>query len=128
MAKVTHKYVPNNVDMARFLMGPEVARVARAAADDIRDAAEAAERARPKKGKSTGKLASGYKVGMGVASPRRSDGGPRHAGIVYNDVEYAVVIELGGDDPHIDAQHVLERSAAPWHVPYGLRRALGSGK
>ena len=128
MARVTSEYVPNNADMARFLMGPEVARVARAAADDIRDAAEAAERMRPKKGESTGKLADGYKVDMGVASPTKSEGGPRHAGIVYNDVDYAAVIELGGEDPHIEGQHVLERAAAPWHVPYGIRRALGSGK
>ena len=92
------------------------------------NAAEAAERMRPKKGKSTGELADGYKVDMGVASPAKSEGGPRHAGIVYNDVDYAAVIELGGENPHIEGQHVLERAAAPWHVPYGIRRALGSGK
>lgn len=119
------KYVPNHDSMARFLLSERVGSVSMRAAGDIADAAAAAERARPKRGPSTGHLAESYGTRPAIGG-HEAEGGPRRIGIVLNDARYAAAIELGDVDS--TGEHLLERTASQWHVPRAVRKAMGGGK
>jgi len=127
MAKVQiGRYKPNHASLAKFLMSSRVDRVSQAAAEDIARAAATAERARPKRSgaESSGRLAEGYRAETDVGA-HDAEGGPRRVGVVVNDVPYAATMEL--DDSAGGGHHILERTAAPWHVPQGVRRTMGRG-
>lgn len=113
------KYVPNTASMASFLMSGRVSRVSQQAAQAIARDAAMLEGARPKRGRSTGRLAAGFKV-RGDVGGRKAAGGARRVGIVYNNVRYAAALEFGTSEG-TPGTHVLARASLPYHVPKAMR-------
>lgn len=121
MAKVVFKgYRPNTASMARFLLSGRVKRVAKEAADDVADVASGyAERH-----SRTGRLAAGYKTDDTIGGANL-EGGPRRVGVVYNDVPYAAVDELGSDGRR--PRYNLTRAGQLFDTPRGLVKARPRG-
>lgn len=117
MAKTVFKgYKPNTASMARFLLSGRVKRVSREAAADVADVASGyAERH-----SRTGNLARGYKTDDTIGG-HSLEGGPRRVGVVYNDVPYAAVDELGQGRRR--PRYNLTRAGQLFDTPRGLVRA-----
>jgi Bacteriophage HK97-gp10, putative tail-component len=110
MATHSHRYRPDNVSMAKFLLSSRVGDVAHKAGEDIADAAreDAAQHSR------TGTLAAGYDAIPSVGG-EKMEGGPRKTAVVFNNVRHAALIELGG--PRNPARHHLLKAGLKYHTP-----------
>lgn len=117
MAKVIYKgYRPNTASMARFLLSGRVKRVAKEAAGDVADVASGYA----KRHSQSGRLAAGYKVDDTIGGAQL-EGGPRRVGVVYNDVPYAAVDEIGYG--RRKPRYNLTRAGQLFDTPRGLVRA-----